>query len=202
MKETKLLVGVTGGIGSGKSTVCKIFEILGLPVYYSDDRAKTLMNSSNELRTSVKEILGEQAYKDGEINKPFVSRQIFESEDLRSQINLVVHQKVREDFAAWSIQSKSTILLNEAALIFENGSYRNMNYVINVNCNKELRIKRTLKRDQNRTRDEVIRIINTQWSDEERTAKADFNIANDETQMLMPQVLEIFSILTENGHSQ
>lgn len=202
MKETKLLVGVTGGIGSGKSTVCKIFEILGLPVYYSDDRAKTLMNSSNELRTSVKEILGEQAYKDGEINKPFVSRQIFESEDLRSQINLVVHQKVREDFAAWSIQSKSTILLNEAALIFENDSFRNMDYVINVNCNRELRIKRTLKRDQNRTRDEVMRIINTQWSDEERTAKADFNIANDETQMLMPQVIEIFSILTENGHSQ
>ena len=150
------LLGITGGIGSGKSTVSKIFEILGVKIYQSDDIAKYLMENDNKLISSIINYFGEESYIDGKINKEYISKNVFYDKEKLKTINNLVHPVVINDFKKWCLINKNEkILIKEAALLFESKSYKELDFVIYVYAEKKLRISRILKRDFYRTKDQI-----------------------------------------------
>ena len=190
------LIGITGGIGSGKSIVCKVFAMLGVPIYEADSRAKSLMNNDLSLKKSIKNLLGEQSYTlAGEYNRAWVASQVFNNSDLLRQLNAIVHPRVREDAEQWIQQNSSaSFLLYEAAIMKAAGDNNNFDKVVVVNAPIDLRIKRVQKRD-NRTEQEIRHIIARQISDEERLKIADFVIKNDEETPLLQQILDLEVII-------
>ena len=187
-----LRVGITGGIGSGKSTVCKIFSTLGIPIYYADDRAKALMISDSNIIQQVKNIFGEDAYtENGELNRKFISQQAFKDKNLLQQLNAVVHPAVFQDTIDWyQTHHDKSYTLYEAAIMFESGSYKLLDKTITVFAPIEDRIERTIKRD-NISRKEVEERIDKQMPEEEKIKMADYVIYNDHSQPLIEQVLAI-----------
>jgi dephospho-CoA kinase len=192
------LIGITGGIGSGKSLICKIFATMNIPIYDADSRAKSLMNNDLALKKSIQNLLGEQAYTPaGEYNRPWVASQVFNNPDLLKQLNVIVHPLVREDSQAWVKQhSKAPFLLYEAALMKAAGDGNMFDKVTVVNAPIDLRIMRVMKRD-NRSEKEIRDIIARQISDEERLRIADFVIENDDKQSVLEQVLGLYGKLQE-----
>ncbi|PCH67593.1 MAG: dephospho-CoA kinase [Bacteroidetes bacterium] len=185
-----LKIGITGGIGSGKSTVSKIFETLNIPVFYADDRAKTLMVTNNALIADIKEQFGNEAYNaDGNINREYISNIVFKDEEKRNLLNNLVHPKVSEDFDQWLPQQESNYVIEEAALLYESGSYKKLDKIIVVSADEDLRIKRIIARD-NCTIEKVRSIINAQMNEAEKVQRADFIIDNNEKQLVIPQVLK------------
>ncbi|MEM7296750.1 MAG: dephospho-CoA kinase [Bacteroidota bacterium] len=196
MLNSPLLVGITGGIGSGKSTVCKIFEVLGHKVYYADDRAKWLMENDLQLINEIKLLFGSEAYKDGHLNRKWIAEKVFKSQDLLSQLNAKVHPAVGEDLKNWAEQNNTEkILFDEAALLFEVGSYKKMDKNILVMAPEEIRIDRVVRRDPHRSPKSVKDIIDKQMSDEEKTPLADFVIKNDGSDSLIRQAMAVYSDL-------
>lgn len=193
MKNHKpFLVGITGGIGSGKSTVAQIFSILGIPIYYADDRAKWLMAHDPHLKEQIIAAFGQESYSaEGELNRSFLASHVFADEDKVKLINSLVHPAVRKDFEAWSAAQKSPYVLKEAALLFETGSYQELDKVINVSAPLKLRMTRVLHRDPHRNEAQVNAIIDKQLPDEEKNNKADYVIKNTDNKLLIPQVLKI-----------
>jgi len=187
-----ILIGLTGGIGSGKSTVAKIFEILGVPVYYADDRAKSLMNENQELIAEITNAFGSESYlPSGQINRTYLAETVFSDPAKVSTINGLVHPAVAQDFKTWAMAQKSTYVLKEAALIFETGGHQKLDAVINVSSPLRIRISRVLIRDPQRTEDQINQIINQQMPDEKKNELADFVIKNVANKLLIPQVLKI-----------
>ncbi|WP_291777059.1 dephospho-CoA kinase [Cecembia sp.] len=193
MKTPKpFLVGITGGIGSGKSTVAKIFSILGIPVYFADERAKWLMANDPLLKKNIIDAFGEESYTDtGLLNRDFLSRYVFGNEERVKLINSLVHPSVRKDFEAWSSKQESPYVLKEAALLFETGSYKELNKIITVSAPLKLRMMRVLLRDSHRNEAQVNAIIDQQLPDEEKNKMADFVIKNPDNKLLIPQVLKV-----------
>lgn len=187
----KFRVGITGGIGSGKSTVSRIFELLGLPVYYSDLRARVLMESHPQVRSLYKHLFGDDVYATGQLDRKRVAAQLFNNPGIKTEVEQVVHPIVRNDFEQWTSQQKSGIVLNEAAIMFESGSYRYMNAVILVTAPQELRIHRVMKRD-GLSRDEVMTRIKTQWPEEKKQVLSQYLVVCDDVQLVIPQVLNIY----------
>lgn len=183
-------VGITGGIGAGKSLVCKIFELYGWKVYYSDDRAKYLMNHDKELVMGIKSILGEESYVNGNLNRSFIANRIFNNQDLLKKVNHLVHPAVRKDFKQFSQKYENVI--NEAALLVENGSHKELDKLIVVSAPRELQINRVRARDLC-TEEEVESRMSKQLSNEKREAVADFIITNDNNQSLLEQVQAILN---------
>ena len=200
-RRAPLLVGITGGIGAGKSTVAKVFSLFSVPIYSADDRAKWLMANSDSLKSAIINAFGKASYKDAHtIDTVFLAEKVFSSEENTKTINGLVHPAVREDFLQWADrQEKSPYVLKEAALLFETGSYKELNRTINVSSPLALRISRILMRDPQRTRDQVNEIINRQLPDEEKNQLADFVIKNTENKMIIPQVLEIHEKLLQEA---
>lgn len=188
-----LKVGVTGGIGAGKSVVCKIFAALGAPVYDADKRAKWLQVHQPELKERIKYTFGEEAYtQSGELNRSFLAQTVFSDSEKLKQINALVHPAVARDFADWMEKHKeAAYIIKEAALMIESGTYQSLDFLINVSAPGELRIKRVLLRDTHRNKEQVESIIAGQTSDAERKRLADFTIQNDDSQLLTPMVLEL-----------
>ena len=188
-----LLVGLTGGIGSGKTTVSKMFVSLGIPVYYADDRGKWLMNHDVELKAQVVAQFGEESYTaEGALNRAYLAERVFSDEAQLARLNALVHPAVGRDFAAWvQAHSQSPYLIKEAALIFEAGSYKQLDKVITVSAPKEERIRRVLLRDVQRSRQQVEDIIGKQLSENERKRRADYLIDNSGKALVIPQVLEV-----------
>jgi dephospho-CoA kinase len=192
-----ILVGVTGGIGSGKSTVCKIFESLGVKTYYADDRAKQLMAEDHELIEGITSLFGENAYNKNGINREEIARRAFQDKGLLEQLNQLVHPAVKKDFLQWIQDNNSSrILLKEAALLVETGSYKDLDKLIVVTASDEVRIERTLKRDTHRTKEDIQKIISKQLPESEKIEKADFIIDNGGEESLIKQVMKIYSALT------
>ncbi len=190
------LIGVTGGIGSGKSTVCKIFEILGAKVYYADDQAKELMHSNAELKQRIIEIFGQDAYIDGVLNRKEIASQAFSDPQKLTFLNEAVHPAVREDFEAWVSKNDSqSILMKEAALLFETGSYKELDATVLVVADEDVRVKRILKRDAHRTESDIRKIIREQLSDKEKQPLADYIIDNGGTVSVIEQVNQLFEQL-------
>ena len=191
------VIGITGGIGSGKSLVCKVFSVLGIPIYEADARAKYLITQDQLLKKNIIELLGEQAYlASGEYNRAWVASQVFENPVLLSKLNALVHPKVRQDATDWIQQNQQTpFVLYEAALMKAAGDGNTFDKVIVVNAPVDLRIQRIKVRDQ-RSETEIRAIIERQISEEERQKIADFTIKNDEKQPLLPQILDLYEKLS------
>ena len=187
-----LKVGITGGIGSGKTTVCQIFATLGIPIYYADTRAKELMISDSDVIHQIKELFGASAYdENGLLNRKHIAKKAFTNKDLLQQLNAIVHPAVFQDTLVWyQTHHEKPYSLYEAAIMFESGSYKLLDKVITVFAPIEDRIERTMKRD-NITRKEVLERIDKQLSEEEKIKRADFVIYNDHSQPLIEQVLTI-----------
>lgn len=191
-KNQPILVGLTGGIGSGKSTVAKIFQILGIPTYFADDRAKWLMANEPQLIHDLKSAFGPDSYlEDGSVNRVYLSKEVFSDPEKVKKINSLVHPAVGKDFKNWVSQQNSPYVLKEAALIFETGSNKDLDYVINVSSPLKVRISRVLMRDSHRSEEQINQIIDKQMPDETKNEMADFIIKNVDNKLLIPQVLKI-----------
>ncbi|MEQ9402138.1 MAG: dephospho-CoA kinase [Cyclobacteriaceae bacterium] len=190
------LVGITGGIGSGKTTVCRIFESLGVSVYYADDQAKQLMESREDLVERIKAIFGDDAYQSGKLNRKHIAEKAFSDKTLLEQLNQAVHPIVKSDFENWvNAHRNEKFLLKEAALLVETGSFKDLDKLIVVVSNDELRVARILKRDSHRKEEDVRKIIREQLTDEVKIEKADHIIRNDGASSLIKQVLSIYNTL-------
>jgi dephospho-CoA kinase len=185
-----LRIGLTGGIGSGKTTVAKIFELLGVPVYYADDEAKRIMNEDEILRKEIQKHFGEPAYVNGELNRNFLSSKVFNDKQKLDLLNSLVHPVTLRDAAEWFNKQATTYAIKEAALIFEAGSEKYLDYVIGVYAPAALRIKRSMERD-NVSREKVTERMNRQLNEEEKMKRCDFVLKNDEQELLIPQVLAL-----------
>jgi dephospho-CoA kinase len=185
-----LRIGITGGIGSGKSTVAGIFSVLGIPVYNSDDASKRLMAEDENLKRNILESFGESSYVNGMLNRKYLAAQVFEDSKKLALLNSLVHPATINDARQWMEKQKSVYVIKEAALIFESGSNEFLDFVIGVQSPRELRIERALKRD-NVTREEIEARMKLQMDEDEKMKKCNFIIVNDEQQMLIPQVLSL-----------
>jgi dephospho-CoA kinase len=185
-----LRLGLTGGIGSGKSTVAQIFEVLGIPVYYADIAAKKIMNEDEGLRSTIKNIFGEQAYANNVLDRKYISSIVFSDPAKLQQLNSLVHPATKKDGEAWMQQQTSPYAIHEAALIFEAKVSDRLDLVIGVSSPIELRIKRAMDRDKV-SREEVLKRMEQQLDEELKMSKCDFVLINDEQQLLIPQVLTL-----------
>ena len=185
-----LRIGLTGGIGSGKSTAAQIFEVLGIPVYYADAEARRLMNEDTELRSFILKMFGQQAYTNNTLNRKYISSIVFSDPSKLEQLNAIVHPATKKDSESWMNRQTAPYAIHEAALIFEANVSDRLDYVIGVSSPSELRIKRAMERDHI-SRQEVLQRMNKQLGEEIKMSKCDFVLVNDEKQLLIPQVLKL-----------
>jgi dephospho-CoA kinase len=186
-----LKVGITGGIGSGKTTVCKIFELLNIPVFYADDEAKKLMVNNLELVSQIKIAFTKNAYFDnGELNRKYLADIVFKDKSKLNILNSLVHPTVFKAMDIWANKQKSKYVLKEAALLFESGSYRVNDYNILISSDLELRIGRIAERDLI-TEEQIKSRLEAQFPEKEKEKMANFIIHNNESQFLIPQVLKL-----------
>lgn len=193
-------IGITGGIGAGKTLVCRIFQVLGIPVYNADDRARWLMTHHPDLIDEIKVKFGKQAYlQDGILDRSYLAQRAFTNQEQLAALNKLVHPKVAEDFASWTEQQKNApYIIKEAALLFESGSYKLLDHIITISAPQELRIRRVIDRDPQRDEGQIRAIMERQISEDERQAKSDYIIYNDETQLVLPQVLKLHKKFIES----
>jgi dephospho-CoA kinase len=193
MKRVKIpKIGITGGIGAGKTIISQIFVCLGIPVYYADQRAKHLMNHDKRLMDEIKQHFGEKSYIDGKLNRKYLSEYIFQDTENLKLINSLVHPRVKEDYHHWhQQQTQSAYTLKEAALLFESRSYKELDRVILITAPKQVRLERVLLRDTHRDINDILEIINHQMSEQEKKDKANYLIVNDNKNMVIPQVLTV-----------
>lgn len=184
-------IGVTGGIGSGKSTICKLIEVIGYPVYYADDRAKWIMNNNYTCINLVKSKFGNAAYKNGVLNREYLAKTVFSDDSKIKELNNIVHPLVAQDFEEWSIQQKGDAIFKEAALMFETNSWKALNSIILVSANEPIRIQRVLKRDLYRNESQIKQIISKQLPEDIKIQRSDYIIKNNGVDLVIPQVLNI-----------
>jgi dephospho-CoA kinase len=199
--RTPKQIGITGGIGTGKSLVCRIFQCFGVPVYDADSHAKELMTTDGILISNIKKEFGELSYNtDGSLNRNYLSLRVFNDAEQLSKLNQLVHPRVAIDYKRW-VDKKvgAQYVLKEAALLFEAGSNQQLDKVIVVTAPETLRIQRVLKRDRHRTEAQVKSIVENQMPEEEKMRRADFIVSNDETVLLIPQVVELHTILSKTA---
>jgi dephospho-CoA kinase len=183
-----IIVGLTGGIGSGKSTVCKIFEVLGIPVFYADDESKKILFLPH-VSKEVISAFGNKVVTNNILDKKKLGTVVFSSVENLTVLNQILHPKVAQRFKEWSSVQRSKYVIKEAAILFESGSYKSCDFVINVSCSVTERIKRVLERD-NRSKEQIKNIISKQLSEDERVNLSSFIIKNEKDK-LIPQVLSI-----------
>lgn len=194
-KPSILKVAITGGIGTGKTTVSKLFEQLNIPVYYSDDRAKTLMNEDERIKFALIKEFGQEVYIDGLLNRPYLAQIVFNNKKRLSILNSIVHPLVEEDYIKWhNNQQNVPYTLKESAILFESGLHKHIDKVIVVTAPLEIRIERVMQRDK-ATKNEVLARINKQIPQEEKDKLADFLIENIDKESLLAQVKKIHESL-------
>ncbi len=193
-----LKVGITGGIGSGKSLVCRMFSIFGVPIYDADSRAKYLMVNNDALIAQVKANFGASSYlEDGVLNRQYLAEKVFHDEAQLQKLNALVHPKVGEDYHNWQKEHQSLpYTIKEAALMIESGTYRNLDRLVTVSASVEERLRRVLARDPQRDREQVLAIMSKQLSEEERSAVADHILINDESRLLTEQVVYLHKVFS------
>lgn len=182
-----IVVGLTGGIGSGKTTVAKQFEAYGIPVYIADNEAKKLMSKSKIIKRKLVKLFGEEAYVNGVLNRPFLADKIYNNAYNLEQMNAIVHPKVDAHFKKWVQKQKGSYIIKESAILFENEAYKNCDFIITVTAPKELRIERLLKRDDT-SLDKIKAIMKNQWQDDRKIKKSDFVITNIDLEETIRQV--------------
>ncbi len=192
-----LSIGLTGGIGSGKSLVADFFKLLGIPVYISDVEAKKLMQTNSLIRKSLIDAFGEMVYSDlGELNRSVLAKIIFNNGDALKKINSIVHPQIRLHYQEWLLKHVGVpYVLQESAILFDTGLYKNFDKIITVTADKEIRLKRVVERDSC-SRESVLERMDKQISEQEKIEKSDFVIYNN-TELVIPQIIDIHNQLLE-----
>lgn len=185
-----IIIGLTGGIGSGKSTVAKIFAQLGIPVLDADATAKAIMNEDRSVKTKLIELFGEDAYKENQLNRPYIAQLVFEDAFKLQQLNAIIHPITIQYTKDWSSKQSAPYVIKEAALFFESGSSEGLEKIIGVTAPKHIRIQRVMQRDQ-MTREDVIKRMEHQLEDSLKMKLCDWVIQNDDMHLLIPQILAI-----------
>lgn len=185
-----LKIGITGGIGSGKTTVAKIFEVLGIPIFYADDAAKKVMNTDKGLKEKIIFHFGEESYNSAGLNRSHLSEIVFNDPEKLALLNSIVHPVTIADADKWMQQQTTPYIIKEAALMFESDAYKHVDYVIGVSAPEALRMQRSMERD-NITAEAVKARMSKQMDEAEKMSRCDFIIHNDEEQLLIPQVLKL-----------
>jgi dephospho-CoA kinase len=195
-----LKVGITGGIGSGKSAICDIFRILGVPVFNSDLEGRLLLEEDKEVKEAVIRLFGEKAYSsDGKPDRKYIASRAFADADKLAKLNGVIHPAVEKRFNDWcTTHSKAAYVIKEAAILVESGSYKHLDVLVVVSAPEELRIKRTSERDKI-TREEVLKRSRNQLPPEELQKFAQYTVVNDGETALIPQVMNLHAILKEKA---
>ncbi len=189
-----LRIGLTGGIGAGKSIIAQVLSIMGFPVFYSDQAAKSMMENDSAVIDKIKNAFGDEAYDNGKLNRKHLADQIFAHDQLRETLNAIVHPAVRKRFHEWCQVQETEIVFNEAAIIFETGTYTTYDATILVTAPEQLRIQRVMQRDST-TKEAVKARINKQWSFDRKSKLADYVIHNDDIQLVVPQIEKVVSQL-------
>ncbi len=188
-------IGITGGIGCGKTTASKVFSLLGVPIYNADERSKTILDSSSVVIEKVKQKFGDDIYESKGINRKKLAAIVFANPELLNELNQIVHPAVFDDFDNWCLlHENEPYILKEAALIFETILHQKLDKIIVITASEELRLSRVMQRDGS-TQEEVRKRIQNQMSEKEKIERADFVIHNDEQQLIIPQILSIHEIL-------
>jgi dephospho-CoA kinase len=190
-----LKIGITGGIGSGKSTVCKIFELLGVPVYYADEESKKLLDTYKVQEQIIEVFKNSIVSVDKTIDRKKLADLVFSDKQALEKLNKIVHPAVGNHFEEWLKKQKANYIIKEAAILFESGAYKQVDEVITIVSPPELKIKRTIDRNKI-TKEEVLLRMNNQMTDEEKVERSKYVIVNDEEQLLIPQVMKIHELLT------
>ena len=187
-------IGLTGNIGSGKTTVASCFEILGIAVFNADKQAKLLMNKDVNLKQSLIAEFGKEVYLDNELNRKYLSKLAFNDDLVLKRLNALVHPVVQDAFEKWSIQQSGAYVIKEAAILFESNTYQSLDAIICISCPEEIRLKRILKRDDLSEKD-VRQRMSHQWAEEKKISLSDYVITNDNSSLVMPQILSVHSAL-------
>lgn len=188
------IVGLTGGIGSGKTTIANHFKSLGIPVYIADDEAKKLMESEKIIK-KIEAYFGKEIVEDNIVKREKLAQIVFSNPEKLRQLNQIVHPEVRSHFVKWlKMHNKSKYIIKETAILFESGSYKDCDYIITVVAPLEIRIQRLLKRD-NTTKEAILDRIKNQWSDEKKVKKSDFVIHNEDVNEALKKTYEIHNLL-------
>jgi dephospho-CoA kinase len=196
LKENMLKIGLTGGIGSGKSTAARIFEALNVPVYYADEASKQLYHTDAELMQEMKQYFGERIYHNGQLDRKQLAEIVFGSPEKLALLNSLVHPPTIRAAEQWMNQQSAPYVIKEAALFFESGSARGLDYIIGVHAPLSLRIKRVMDRDGS-SRDQVLQRMEQQIDADLKMKLCDFVLINDEQQLLLPQVLKLHQELLQ-----
>jgi dephospho-CoA kinase len=189
-----LKIGLTGGIGSGKTTIAQVFEVLGIPVYYADLAAKHLMNQDPELKKQIIASFGEETYKDDMLDRACLAEKVFGDAEKLARLNAIVHPATLRDAEAWMKNQKTHYAIKEAALIFEAGLEKYFDYIIGVTAPESIRLFRVQQRDHSST-EEIMQRMTQQMNEKEKISLCDFVIINDGMQAVVPQVLFIHETL-------
>jgi dephospho-CoA kinase len=189
-----LKIGITGGIGSGKSVVSKLIETIGYPVYNSDNEAKKIINTDTDIRRELIELVGDEVYSDSGLNRDYLAAKIFGNDELREKVNSIIHPRVREGFEEFCSQSNSALVFNEAAILVETGAYKNFDKILLVTAPEVLRVERVMLRDSF-SEEQVKARVQKQMTDSEKLAYADYHVINDESKPLIKQVESIIDQL-------
>ena len=187
-------IGLTGNIGSGKTTVASCFEILGIAVFNADKQAKLLMNKDVNLKQSLIAEFGKEVFLNNELNRKYLSKLAFNDDLVLKRLNALVHPVVQEAFEKWSIQQSGAYIIKEAAILFESNTYQSLDAIICISCPEDIRLKRILKRDD-LSEKEVRQRMSHQWAEEKKISLSDYVITNDNTCLVMPQILSVHSAL-------
>jgi len=189
-----LKVGITGGIGSGKSVVCQVFSTLGIPVFYADEAARYLMEHDERLMNEIRLLFGEDVYINGKLDKPKVSFAIYSEPGIMEQLNALVHPATIKYAHEWAAKQDAPYLLKESALFFESGSNKEMDVMIGVSALVDVRIKRTMQRGNGMSEKQVEAIIRRQMNEDEKMKRCDHVIVNDDITPVLPQVLALHQL--------
>lgn len=193
-------IGITGGIGSGKSVVSRLLEIMDIPVYISDIEAKRIMHTDELIRESLSVLIGEEVFRGGELNRPLLASYMFGHPEHVKEVNAIIHPQVKEDFRQWAGgRAGEPLIAMESAILIEAGFRDEVDFLVMVYAPLEVRVVRAIKRDCS-SRELVMKRIEAQMSDDAKRNQADFVIVNDDETPLIPQVLELISLLSKNNH--
>ena len=196
-----IVLGLTGGIGSGKTTVAKIFLDYGIPVYFADDEAKKLMQTSSVLKSKIRTTFGDESYLNNTLNRPFLARLVFTDKANLERLNKLVHPEVKRHFKNWVAQQKAAYVVYENAILFETNSDKVCDFIITVIADEDIRIKRVMNRD-NVTRQDVLNRIKNQWPESKKVARSDALVKNNNLSDLKPQIAEILKVVKERFPSK
>ena len=189
-RSGRLRLGITGGIGSGKTSVCRVFGILGIPVFSADPVANEVMERNEAIKEQLNKLAGKDLYENGKLKRSELAFLIFNNESLLSRINSLVHPAVFELFSSWVDKQDAAYVIMEAAILFESGAFRHVDRILTVIAPLEERISRVISRSR-LTRDQVLERVKNQLGDDEKIKRSDFVIDNSEDRMIIPRVLEI-----------